>query len=265
MGAEISGAKMLVGSFEKEKRELAACWQDLQRLRKSNEYNERQYAIDQRRVPKQIGKTRFKLDYSIGKVVQHWVVQQTNKQIEIDLQPLYDVLPNKSEAEIDIALKEFFAAGIMATLVRENQHLIEVNPNRRKVFMGTIQHLQGLFSLARTIDKERVGVERGERRLDELVDDVGDLTPWLRTRGPILPDVDVEFRKPVINRQPEQQPLIEEDQASYSLRMGRVTSSRSVEQTSTRGEVRNREASPGELQATKFELDSGWLEGSAIV
>ena len=264
VGAEISGAKISVGSFENEKRELATCWQELQRLLKSYEYNERQYAIDQRRVPKQIGRTRFKLDYSIGQVVQHWVVQQTNKQIEIDLKPLYEVLKGKSEAEVDIALKEFFAAGIMATLVRENQHLIEVNPNRRKVFMGAIQHLQGLFSLARTIDKQKVGFEQGERRLATLVDSVGDFTSDLYTRGPILPDVDIEFRLPVVSHQPDGRAAIEEERASFSLRVGRVTTSWSVEQTSTRGEVRNRESTPEELQATRFSVELGWLEVTSI-
>jgi len=129
VGAEISGAKITVGNFDAEKRNLATSWQELQRLRKSNEYNKRQYSMEQKRVPRQIDKTRFKLDYSIGNVVRHWVVQQTSKQIEINLTPLYNVLGGKSEKEIDLGLKEFFTAGIVATLMRANQHLIDVNQN----------------------------------------------------------------------------------------------------------------------------------------
>ena len=245
VGAEVSGAKITVGDFEAERRSVAACWQELQRLRKRNEYNERQYAIDQKRVPREMGRTRFKLDYGIGKVVHHYVVQQTNKQIEINLSPLYDVVEGKSEKEVDLALKEFFTAGVMATLIRANQHLIEVNENRRKVFMGTIHHLQELFWLARTIDKEKVWIEQGESRLEELVDGISDLSAELYTQGPILPQVEVEFGHPVINREPDGKPMIKRDQALYSLRAGREAAAWSVEQTSTQGEVRNRELTPG--------------------
>ena len=79
-----------------------------------------------------------------------------------------------------------------------------------------------------------------------------------------MPDVDIEFRHPVVDRQPEKQATVEEDRASFNLRVGKVTTSWSIEQTSTRGEIRNRDANPEELQATKFELDSGWLEGSPM-
>ena len=131
-------------------------------------------------------------------------------------------------------------------------------------FMGAIQHLQGLFSLARTIDKQKVGFEQGERRLATLVDSVGDFTSDLYTRGPILPDVDIEFRLPVVSHQPDGRAAIEEERASFSLRVGRVTTSWSVEQTSTRGEVRNRESTPEELQATRFSVELGWLEVTSI-
>ena len=185
VGAEISGAKITVGNFEAEKRNLAICWQELQRLRKSNEYNERQYLIEQKRVPRQIGKTRFKLDYSIGNVVRHWVVQQTSKQIDINLAPLYRVLAGKSEKEIDLGLKEFFTAGIVTTLMRANQHLIDVNQNRQMVFMGAIQHLQELFWLARTIDKQKVGIAQEERRFNVLVEETEAFSAQLLTRGPV--------------------------------------------------------------------------------
>lgn len=162
-------------------------------------------------------------------------------------------------------MKEFFAVGIMATLVRANQQLIEVNQNRRKVFMAAINHLRELFLLVRTIDKQKMEIEQGEGRIDKMVEEMEGFSAELYTRGPILPEVDIEFRHPVVDRQPDEKAIIEEDRASYRLRVGRVSSAWSVEQTSTRGEVRNREVNPGELQATTFELDAGWLGGSEMV
>ncbi len=79
-----------------------------------------------------------------------------------------------------------------------------------------------------------------------------------------MPQVDVEFGHPVINGEPDGKATIERDQASYSLRAGREAAAWSVEQTSTQGEVRNRDLTPGELKATKFELASGWLERSEM-
>lgn len=265
VGAEVSGAKITVGDFEEEKRNLATCWQELQRLRKSNEYNERQYSIEQKRVPRQIEKTRFKLDYSIGNVVRHWVVQQTSKQIDINLAPLYRVLAGKSEKEIDLGLKEFFTSGIVTTLMRANQHLIDVNQNRQIVFMGAIQHLQELFWLARTIDKQKVGIAQEERRFNILVEETEAFSAELFTRGPVLPNVNIEFRHPIVDHHPDEKAIITEDRATYSLRIGRATSSWSVEQTSTQGEIRNREVNPAALQAVKFELEAGWLGGSEMV
>ena len=265
VGAEISGAKITAGDFEAEKLAIADCWQELQRIRKSNQQDRRQYAIDKKAALGQIGRTPFKLDYSIGKVVQHTIVHQTNKQIEIDLSPLYKVLQGKSEKEIDLALKEFFASGVVATLLRVNKDLIEMGPNRRKVFVGTIRYLQGLFSLVRTIDKQNVWIEQRESRLDKLVDKLENFPAGFYTRGPILPDVDIEIRHPVVDRRYKEQPTIQQKQASFSLRVGRVTDYWSVKQTSTRGEVRNHEVTPGELQATRFELDLGWLEASEMV
>ena len=164
------------------------------------------------------GVNLFAADYSGAKtgdrlhdVVAGKIVELDAEQIEINLTPLYNVLGGKSEKEIDLGLKEFFTAGIVATLMRANQHLIDVNQNRHMVFMGAIQHLQELFWLVRTIDKQKLEILCGERHFDELVKETEAFSAGLFTRGPILPNVDIEFLHPVVDHNPGEKAFIVED------------------------------------------------------
>ncbi len=261
VGGEASEANFSVGNFDTEKRTLTADWLELQRLQKKCAFNEREYGMERRRIPRQIERTKFSLDYSFGQVVQQWVVQHSNKEIGVDLKPLYKVLEGKSETDIDLALKEFFAGGIVTTLVRVNQPVIELNPNRRKVFMGTIRSLEELFWLVRDIDKQKSEIGRAEESIETILDHIENFSGGVYIQGAIQPEVNVEYHQPIVSRKPGEKAEIQDNVASYHLSLGQETT---VEQTSIQGETRESEVNSDELGNCRFDLDTDWLERTDI-
>ena len=263
VGGGMSGAKIRVGETDVAKRNLVECRRELQRLRSSHEFTERQFAIDQRRVPRYMGKTQLNLDYGIGDIVKHWVIHHTGRRIEIDLNPLYELLAGKSEADVDAALKELISAGIVESMAGVNRRLIGSNPVRRKVFMQAMHKLQGLLALARTIDKQRATIEETEQRIDRLARTVGAYCVGVHTRGRILPDVDLTFRRPILVNAPGGQSVIEEHQASFKLRAAASTKAFTIEEVSTRGETRTRQVRAEAPLNARFGLNTSWVEWSS--
>ena len=72
--------------------------------------------------------TRTALNFSVGKIVLH-----QNARLRIDLTPFYQSVAGRSETNVDLSLKEFFAKGIVGVVSRANQKYLTNNQARRKI------------------------------------------------------------------------------------------------------------------------------------
>lgn len=256
----MSGARIVAGDFDADRLKISALKRKILRVRKDKEFKERQFQIDQRRVPKQISRTRFILDFSIGQVVKHWIVRETQKQIEIDLQPFYKVVGDRSEKEIDRALMEFFTTGVVGTLVRANQHLIEINPNRKKVFMGTVRKLHDLLFLGRELDKLADEIAKTEAERNRLIDNLSNQTSAVYVQGVILPNIDLQFVLPDVAWSDEGEAAIGMQTPKLVLQRGADPYKWEVQLVDINDRASVRSINPEDLEGVAFRVNEGWVD-----
>lgn len=92
------------------------------------------------------------------------IVRQSDTGLQIDLSSFYEVLPGRSETEVDTALREFFAKAVLGMLTRLNRDYIASGRGHQERFKKVVLKLQDLVLKSREYDKSlntcRIGREQ---------------------------------------------------------------------------------------------------------
>jgi len=229
VGSDLARSQILIGEFDAEKREIERLKQDILQNNKIKDATDRQLKLEQRRMHKQLNTTRFTLDFNLGKIVR-----LRRNRIEIDLQPFYKIVSDKTEAEVDNALREFFAKAVVGLLTRSNLHLIQKNPNRQKIFKSIIRSMHDLFFLTRKFDKQTYRVIQDDSHLKKQVDDLSGQNYPLCIRGTVM-DLDLQFILPSAEQVEDGEVLIESENVRLTIREEEDTQQPEIIITDTNG------------------------------
>ncbi len=225
-------------------------------------FTQRQLGIDEKRMERQLRRTSFDFDFNIRQIVR-----RLDNRVQIDLQPFYRIMDDKTEADIDSALLEFFARGIVGLLTKRNRHLIMENPNRHKVFMNVIKSLHDLLFLTRKFDKQSSLRAKAEADLNRLIDALNSQSSAVHVRGAVLPDLDLDFALPDMAWLKDGDLSIERQTARLTVRGGATDNHREVTQVDIGGEAAVLHPNPEELQGISIRIHEGrpvWEPGGAI-
>ncbi len=101
-------------------------------------------------VARQFVRDYHQVDLRLGNILN-----PTSKQLEVDLQPFYKALGDRSEAETDKALQEFYLRGVVGVLTRNNKGYMAQNPSRHKIFLKMIEEFRGHLVVVRREDARK--------------------------------------------------------------------------------------------------------------
>ena len=211
VGTDLTDTRVVVGGFTQDKRRIEALRRNMRQTVGSRESIERQLEIDGKRMGKRLETASFAIDFSVGDITQ-----ESRNRVHIDLEPLYKIIGEKVEENVDHALQEFFTKGVVGLLATRNKHHIVGNPNRQKVFMGLIKNLRGLFLLRRERDKQSDLLSKAEDDLNKLMDALKSRTSAVHVLGEVLPDVDLGFVLPDVE-------LLKDGEISIGMHTARLT------------------------------------------
>ena len=173
-GGNMKESHVVIGDYQIFKRDLEELNREHQKLQTELEQLQRQLGVEKRRMDKACSVTRDPLDFSVGSVVRH-----ESGRIRIDLESFYQSISEHQQANVDRALKEFFAKGIVGIVARSNQKYLSNNPAREKIFMQLLRQLRDLILLVH--QNEMVN-----SRLVQVEENLGQKLAHLNNRAGIL-------------------------------------------------------------------------------
>jgi len=239
IGGDLADSRIVVGEFSGEKQGIEELKQRIRQLEHDRRSVEQQLRIDEKRMGRQLQTASFGLDVSAGHLVR-----QSDNLVQIDLQSLYKIIGEKSEQDVDRALLEFFSKAVVGVLVRNNRHHIVNNPNRQRIFFGTVKSLRNLFLLTHRRDRQSDLISKAEARLDRLIDALNTQVCAVHVRGEMLPEVHMRFLLPDVARFQDGEVSVGMQTAELTVRPGADANHREIIQVDISGQetVQNVEA-----------------------
>ena len=258
VGGNLSQARIAVGEFDQERRQILVIVDTLSKVGARRDYAGRQLRLDQKRVDRMFNTTRVDFAFSLGNVIR-----RKRRRIEVDLRPFYDVVQTRTEAEIDQAIVEFFAKGVVGALTRTNQNFLRSNRNRQKILMEVIRNLHELFLLTRGFDKMTKQVAGLESDLNDLIEGVNGRKTGVYVKGAMRPDVDIRFVIPTVSREEDGEVALEADTAHLQMRNGE--DGLDVKRVDSSGEEEDVSCEPGAFECVTVHVHEGLVVWDGVV
>ena len=193
IGADMASGRITVGDYELERKNLESCRMLVEHAREQAESLSRRAGQDGKRMDKSCRALRIPLDFSVGRIVQHH-----EGKVSVDLTSLYPSF-DKKEADLSVALGEFFAKGIVGVIARANRKYLINYPAREKVFMQLLKSLRELFSAVLERDEMRKRLAAAETELENLRAALSERGPSIAVGGRLAPRTEIEFILPWLN------------------------------------------------------------------
>lgn len=191
----LSSAEVVIGNVSMEQKQLAFLGENINKIKNQISQDRQQLASEERRVEKMIQSTQFDVAFGAGQMI----VRSRNR-IQVKLSRFYEALKGRSSEEIDKALAEFFNKAVVGHLTLKNRSLIQDNVNRRKVFMGLIRNLHGLFMSTRKQDQLEGTLKGYEKRLSAVTDALGEQLASLVLYAGVRPPLSCLFITPEVTQ-----------------------------------------------------------------
>ena len=193
IGGNFDGGRIIAGNYDNAKKRIESCRSALERARESAASLERRVGHDERRMDKACRTLRIPLDFNVGRIITH-----AEGRVSVDLTSFYRSLEERSEAQLETALAEFFAKGVVGVVSRTNRKYLVDFPAREKVFMQLLRSLRELFLLVAERDRTLRSLEAAERELEALSANLTGRQPRVAVAGRVAPLTEIEFILPQI-------------------------------------------------------------------
>jgi hypothetical protein len=148
VGGHISDTQVRLGPSMDYLKVLQEKHQGLQTLLPHHEELAQQIEAARRGLSRLLQVTGVKFNLNIGKIVQ-----QSKEGLQINLATFYEAVDGRSEAEIDQALRQFFAKAVLGLLTRLNRDYIASGRGHQERFKKVVLKLQDLVLKSREFDK----------------------------------------------------------------------------------------------------------------
>jgi hypothetical protein len=194
---------------------------------------------------------RFPLDFNVGRIVQHG-----NGRVSIDLTSFYDSLAGRTDEQLELALAEFFAKGVVGVITRVNRKYLVDFPPREKVFMQLVRNLRELFEAVLERDRLRRRVEWLGERVVHLVDGLSNRQCQVEVSGAIAGESSMEFILPRVVQQTKEGGFDFAHQTAH-LDIHCGPSAAEVVSCGTDGARFSTTMTPSEMESLRFAVDDG--------
>jgi len=206
-------------------------------------------AVEGKRLHKSCRALRAPLNLNVGRIVTHG-----DDAIAVDLSAFYRSVEWQTDEDLDLAINEFFAKGIVGVLSRVNRkHLVEV-PTRGKAFL---QVMRGLHELLRQVvarDAVQRRADRCKLELERLVSELEARCPRVLVGGSIAPSARLEFILPRALRQGEDSIDFAHKTALLSIHAGAFADQLELAWQGGDGARGERTVAAGDLDGTVFQV-----------
>ena len=203
---------------------------------------------------KQCERTSTGLKFGAAAIVLH-----ESDRIRIDLGKFYRLVGDKGEEEVTVALKEFFAKGLIGLIGRLNRAYIARNPAHERVFLQLIQGLRKLVFLSRTVDVLMREMECEREALSALVKRINRTDRVVSVRGKVYPDTSFGFLPLDVVISAEGDIASVGRRAELRVSTGSDTSRRALKKQGSSGQEETEMRSADELREIALRLDGDFV------
>ena len=213
IGSTLTNSRTLSGDFTPINNSYEKLKEHIKRKEEGREQLERELHIAERTLDKHLKTTHAGLDMNAGRMIQ-----RRRNRVKIDLQPLYQLVGDRTEDELDTALLEFFNKGIAGLLTKANKGYIGSNSMRQKVFLQLIHSLRTQFTATRSLDRYDRELDAHRSACDELLESLRNqsATP-VTVHGEVAPDVEMWFVRAAVEEFDDGEVTINSERASLKV------------------------------------------------
>lgn len=196
VSGDVERCRLLCGDYFADLDGARAREATLEEARQRADELRQRVAVEEKRLAKACGSMRAPLSLNVGRIITH-----RPDAVTVDLGTFYRSVEWQTDEELERALNEFFAKGIVGVLARMNRkYLVEV-PTRGKVFMQLMRGLQELLLQVMASDAAERHAVRRELELERLIHEMETREPRVSVGGSVAPSVRLEFILPRVIRQ----------------------------------------------------------------
>jgi len=175
----------------------------------------RQLERDAAHLHRQCSRVRTGLNLGVGGIVQH-----EEDRIKIDLSMFYRHVEGLGTEEVTVALKEFFAKGIIGLLAKVNRSYIAASRAQGKVFRQLIHNLYELIFLTRELDQLKAGATSAKEGFRSMANRLSCLDRRVLVNGKIYPDTIFRFMPREVDISDDGEIALEGESASLTIASG---------------------------------------------
>ncbi len=197
-GGTLETGRIIAGDYEDDRRRIESCRLTMEQVYTQTESVARRVTAEEKRLDKTCRALRIPLDFNVGRLVQH-----ANGRVCVDLRSFYGSLEGRTDEQLELALAEFFAKGVIGVITRTNRKYLVNYPAREKVFMQLVKSLRELFEAVFERDRLRRRVDWLASRLEHLVDALCHRCCSVDVGGAIAGLTSMEFIVPRVVQQPK--------------------------------------------------------------
>ena len=252
IGADLKFSRLVVRDYEVYKNKIEELRHKLSQTAEERLTFDRQVHQEERRMDKACHATHIPLNFNVGRIIRH-----QNDRVQIDLSSFYESIVKQPVDKLELALLEFFAKGIIGVLARSNRKYIVDNPAREKVFLQLLKNLRELFLATAKRDRLVQQITLDEEEIDRLVENLHQPESVLYIQGALLPEIEVEFPLPRVNRQETGEISFVHQGASLRVREGPDADHRELLLHDIGGERSTRQLNNSDLQNLSLHLREG--------
>ena len=183
----------------------------------------RQLERDAAHLHRQCSRVRTGLNLGVGGIVHH-----EENRIKIDLSMFYRHVEDLGTEEVTVALKEFFAKGIIGLLAKVNRSYIAASQAQGKVFRQLIHNLHELIFLTRELDQLNAGATSAKEAFRSMVDRLSSLDRRVLVNGKIYPETIFRFLPHEVDISGDGEIALEGEIASFTIASGSDSSQRKL-------------------------------------
>lgn len=198
VGGTLDSARIVTGDYEDDRRRIESCRLTLEQEQVQVEAVARRVITEEKRLDKTCKALRIPLDFNVGRIVQH-----EDGRVSVNLNSFYGSLEGRTDEQLELALAEFFAKGVIGVITRANRKYLVNFPAREKVFMQLVRSLRELFEAVFERDRLQRRVDWLADRLEDLVDSLCNRRCRIDVRGAIAGITAMEFILPQVVQQPK--------------------------------------------------------------
>jgi len=191
----LASSEVVVGNVSMEQKQFALLTENIEKMKKQISQDRQQLASEERRVEKMIQSTQFDVAFGAGQMI----VRSRNR-IQVKLNRFYEALKGRTPEQIDKALVEFFNKAVVGHLTLRNRSIIQDNVNRRKVFMGLIRNMHGLFMSTHKQNQQESTLKGYEKKLTGVMEALKEQQPALVLHAGVKPPLSCLFITPEISQ-----------------------------------------------------------------